>query len=115
MSNKLTTQSYFIKRLKDSGYEVWKIFDNYNESDPRAWTILIDPGVSSVFCTCYVNHEVLEDNFFEIYDGGRFMPSKFKIRTDSIEVIVAHLVRYGINNKHSKPSRTNQSLSTTNE
>lgn len=112
MSNKLSTQSYFIKRLKDSGYEVWKVFDNYNESDPRSWTILVDPGIASVWITCYTNHEVLDDNFFEIYDGGRFMPTKFKIRTDSIEVIVAHLVRYGINNKRSK---TSKSLSNHNE
>lgn len=99
MSNKLTTQSYFIKRLKDSGYEVWKIFDNYNESDTRSWTIVIDPGVSSVFCTCYVNHESWDDNYFEFSDGGRFIPQKFKLRSDSIEVIVSHLVKYGINNK----------------
>jgi hypothetical protein len=101
VSNKLTTQSYFIKRLKDSGYEVWKMFDKYSESDTRSWTIIIDPGVSSVMCTCYVNHEEWEDTYFEFSDGGQFIPNSFKVRTDSIEVIVSYLVRYGINNKRS--------------
>jgi len=101
VSNKLTTQSYFIKRLKDSGYEVWKMFDKYSESDTRSWTIIIDPGVSSVMCTCNVNHEEWEDTYFEFSDGGQFIPNSFKVRTDSIEVIVSYLVRYGINNKRS--------------
>lgn len=112
MSNKLTTQSYFIKRLKDSGYEVWKVFDNYNESDARSWTIVIDPGIASVFCTCFLNHESWEDNYFEFSDGGRYIPQKFKLKTDSIEVVVAHLVRYGINNKR---ANNNKRLNNSNE
>ena len=35
MANKITTQCYFIKRLKDSGYLVYRLFDEYSESDPR--------------------------------------------------------------------------------
>jgi hypothetical protein len=100
MANKITTQSYFIKRLKDSGYVVYKIFDEYSEADPRNWTVLIDPGCASIFCTCYVNHpQMFGDTFFEFYDGGQFLPEKFKLKTDSIEVIVSWLVKYGINNK----------------
>jgi len=100
MANKLTTQSYFIKRLKDSGYMVYKIFDGYSEADPRSWTVMIDPGNASVFCTCYLNHkELFGETFFEFYDGGQFIPEKFKLKTDSIEVIINYLVKYGINNK----------------
>ena len=100
MANKITTQSYFIKRLKDSGYIVYKIFDQYSEVDPRSWTVMIDPGNASIFCTCYTNHEGLfEGSFFELYDGGQFIPEKFKLKTDSIEVIISYLVKYGINNK----------------
>ena len=51
MANKITTQSYFIKRLKDSGYVVYKIFDEYSEADPRNWTVMIDPGNASVLCS----------------------------------------------------------------
>jgi hypothetical protein len=100
MANKITTLSYFVKRLKDSGYVVFKIFDEYSEADPRNWTVLIDPGHASVFCTCYVNHEeMFGETYFEFYDGGQFIPTKFKLKTDSIEVIITHLVNYGINNK----------------
>ena len=100
MANKVTTQSYFIKRLKDSGYMVYKIFDGYSEADPRNWTVMIDPGNASVFCTCYVNHkDLFGETFFEFYDGGQFIPEKFKLKTDSIEVIISYLVKYGINNK----------------
>jgi len=100
MANKITTQSYFIKRLKDSGYVVYKIFDQYGEADPRSWTVMIDPGNASILCTCYVNHkELFNETFFELYDGGQFIPEKFKLKTDSIEVIISYLVKYGINNK----------------
>lgn len=100
MSNKITTQSYFIKRLKDSGYVVFKMFDEFGEADPRSWIVLIDPGVASVFCTCYVNHkEMFGETYFELYDGGQYFPEKYKLKTDSIEVIIAHLVKHGINNK----------------
>ena len=100
MANKITTQSYFIKRLKDSGYMVYKIFDEYGEADPRSWTVMIDPGNASVFCTCYVNHHgMFGETFFEFYDGGQYIPERFKLKTDSIEVIISYLVKYGINNK----------------
>jgi hypothetical protein len=100
MANKVTNQSYFVKRLKDSGYIVYKIFDNYSEADPRAWTVMIDPGVASVYCTCYQNSkEMFGESYFEFYDGGQFLPEKFKLKTDSIEVILTWLVKYGINNK----------------
>ena len=75
MANKITTQSYFIKRLKDSGYMVYKLFDEYAESDPRSWTVMIDPGHASVLCTCYVNDEAMfGDTYFELNDGGQYIP-----------------------------------------
>ncbi len=97
-NNKITTLGYFIKRLRDSGYYAYKLFDGYSEVDPRAWTIIIDPGVSSVFCTCYVN-DFMNDTYFELYDGGQYILGKIKIKTSSYEVLVTHLVEAGINNK----------------
>jgi hypothetical protein len=99
MSNKITTQGYFIKRLRDCGYSVWKLYDAYSDDDPRAWTVIIDPGHASVLCTCYINAKAFGVTTFEIYDGGQFIPEKFKVSTDSIEVIVSYLVKFGINNK----------------
>lgn len=100
MSNKITTQSYFIKRLKDSGYVVFKLFDEFSEGDPRSWVIMIDPGCASIICTCYLNHkDMFGESYFEFYDGGQYFPERYKLKTDSIEVIISHLVKHGINNK----------------
>ena len=101
MSNKLTTLGYFLKRLRDSGYYAHKIFDDYNEGDCRLWTIVIDPKVSSIFCTCYSGDPTFGDReaFLELYDGGQYLPNRLKIKTMSFEVLIEHLVRHGINNK----------------
>ena len=100
-ANKISTQGYFIKRLKDSGYVVYRIFDNYSEVDPRKWTILIDPSVSSVFCTCYDKLYHFSNNpIFEFYDGGQFINDKVKLSTDSFEVILDFLNNNNIINKH---------------
>lgn len=99
--NKITTCSYFIKRLRDSGYVADKLFSEYGQHDPRSWTAIIDPGVSSVLVTCYNNHSNLGEEYFEIYDGGQFIPNNFKIKTSSIEVVIEYLVKFGINNKAS--------------
>ena len=100
MSNKLTTLGYFKKRLRDSGYVVDDLYRSYNRTDPRAWSVVIDPHYSSVFCTCYMNESDLDDDYFEIYDGGQFVkPGRVKIKTSSIEVFISYLVKMGINNK----------------
>jgi hypothetical protein len=97
----ITNQSYFVKRLKDSGYVVWKIFDKYSEIDPRQWTVCIDPELSSIFCTYYVNGGLFGDEtFFELYDGGQYVPSNVKLKTSSIEIIIQYLMKWGIHNKH---------------
>lgn len=97
--NKITTCSYFIKRLRDSGYVADKLYSEFNEADPRSWVAVIDPGVATVFVTCYNNHNELGEEYFEIYDGGQYIPNNFKIKSSSIEVIVEYLVKFGINNK----------------
>jgi hypothetical protein len=55
--------------------------------------------VSSIFCTCYVNDPFLDESYFELFDGGQFIPGRLKIKTSSYEVLIEHLVKYGINNK----------------
>ena len=99
--NKVTTYSYFIKRLRDCGYVVDKIFNEYAYSDPRSWTVIVDPNVASIIITCYNNHNDMGEEYFEMYDGGQFVPERFKIKTSSIEVIVEYLVKFHINNKSS--------------
>ena len=99
MSNKLTTLGYTLKRLRDSGYYACKIFTEYSEVDPRAWTIVIDPKGTSVLCTCYVNDPFIGETYLELYDGGQFIPGRLKLKTSSFEVLIEQLVQYGINNK----------------
>lgn len=108
MANKLTTLGYFKKRMRDSGYLVDDIFRNFSPADPRAWTVIIDPGIASIFCTCYINankedikHSQAGEFYFELYDGGQFIPGKFAIKTNSIEVLIEWLIKFNINNKAS--------------
>lgn len=100
MKNNIKTLSYLVKRLKDSGYETWKIFDKYNETDSRKYTILIDPFGSAVYCTCYENLEDVGDVWFEMHDGGQYIPFRFRIKTDSFEVIAKYLNEWGVIKKY---------------
>jgi len=94
--NKITTLSYFIKRLKDCSFQTWKITDCYAKSDPRKWTILIDPGNSSLFITCYENKDFKGEMMFEFNDGGRLFPRNYSLKTSSMEVVITILIEKGI-------------------
>ncbi len=98
VKNKIKTAGYFIKRLKDNGFVVLKIWNAYNTADPRRWTVLVDPGYHSVFVTCFTNKDEKGEVLFEIDDGGNNFNKGFYIKTDSIEVIVNNLLEKGINN-----------------
>ena len=97
--NKLTTVGYFIKRLRDSGYITDKVFTDYSESDCRSWTVIVDPRGCSVFITCFNNQNYIGEEFFEINDGGQYVPDRFKLKTSSIETLIEYLVKFNINNK----------------
>jgi len=96
--NKVRTPSYFIKRLRDNGFIVIKLFNVYSKDDPRIWTIMVNPSEASVLITCYVNKENINEVLFEIHDGGKRIPKNFFIKTDSIEVIIDYLIRHGVAN-----------------
>lgn len=97
--NKPTTLGFFMKRLRDCGYNVEKLYIGYSDMDPRIWTVVIDPYGASVFCTCYVNKSNFGDDYFEFYDGGQFLPN-YKIKTQSVEVLIEHLNKCGIVHKN---------------
>jgi hypothetical protein len=99
--NSIKTPSYFCKRLRDNGYIVLKIFQGFNEADPRRWTVLVDPGGASLFITCYTNKDFAGEVMFELNDGGILFPKNWSIKTESIEVIVTLLITKGINNNPS--------------
>jgi hypothetical protein len=95
--NKISTLGYFVKRMKDSGYIVWKMFNKYAMEDPRKWTILINPGDESVLITCKVNVETRAGSpHFDIYDGRQLNFKNFALITDSMEVIITHLIKTGV-------------------
>ena len=98
VSNKIKTAGYFIKRLKDSGFVVFKMFNAYSNSDPRRWTILVDPGVSSIYITCYSNKTEMNEVLFELDDGGLKFNKGTYIKTESIEILISLLIEKGVNN-----------------
>jgi hypothetical protein len=97
MKNKIKNCSYFIKRLRDNDFVVWKIFDEYNIGDSRKWTILINPGMESVYVTCYVNDEYLDyQASFSFSDDSARFKNNLKLKTTSMEVIMTHLIEHGV-------------------
>lgn len=97
-NNKLKTPGYFIKRLRDNGFVVIRIFSVFAKSDPRRWVVLVNPSDSSVFITCYANKNELGEVLFELNDGGARIPKNYNLKTDSIEVIIDYLITHGVAN-----------------
>ena len=97
--NKLKTAGYFIKRLKDNDFITFKVFDKYSETDPRKWTVLVDPGGSSVYVTCFENTPFRGEYLFSFNDGNQNFNNNFSLKTDSIEVVVSKLLRTGVQQK----------------
>jgi len=94
-NNRITTQSYTIKRLRDSGYIVDRLDAlSYQESDKRKWSIMVDNGVSSIILTCF------KDSSIQLYDGARFFNPNLRLDTDSVEVLIEYFNERGIVNKH---------------
>ena len=98
VKNKIKTPGYFIKRLKDNGFVVLKMFNAYSNADPRRWTVLVDPGYHSVYITCFTNKGEKGEVMFEFDDGGINFNKGFYIKTNSIESIVNNLIERGVNN-----------------
>ena len=102
--NKITTQGYFIKRLKDNGYVVWKIMDKYDhDTDYRKWTVMLNPSQESVLITCLINREGLNElPCFDFNDGGRLFQKNYSIKTESMEVIMNHLIEHHVSGDSNK-------------
>jgi hypothetical protein len=103
--NKVKTAGYVIKRLRDNGFIVLKVFGFFSKSDPRLWTILINPGETSVFLTCYLNKEKQDEIMFELNDGNQFIPRNMFLKTDSLEVLVEYLLSHNVTNSGYYPGK----------
>jgi len=97
--NKLKTPGYFIKRLKDNDFVTLRIFDKYSDSDPRRWTVLVDPAGASVFITCFENTPFKDEYLFQFNDGNQLFKNSFSLKTYSIEVVVQKLLKSGVRQK----------------
>lgn len=108
--NKISTMGYFIKRLKDNNFVVWKIFNKYGEADHRLWTVLVNPGEESVYITCYVNtDEIGSAPVFEILTGSSLFRNYAKIQTKSMEIIIKYLLERGVQ-QNSEAYRQSESV-----
>ena len=97
--NKLRTPGYFIKRFKDNDFVTLRIFNKYSQSDPRKWTVLVDPAGSSVYITCFENTPFKGEYLFSFNDGNQLFNNNFSLKTDSIEVVVQRLLKSGVRQK----------------
>ncbi len=97
--NNITTQGYFVRRLRNSGYITSRVYDRYSDSDQRKWTIVINPGEDSLLITCCDNGEWPYRGLYELNDGGRKIPKGYYVNTDSVEVIISHLLQFNIEAK----------------
>ena len=97
--NKITTGSYFLKRLRDSGFVAIRLFNEYGILDPRKWSIVVDPGGASLIITCYENKDSIGEVVFEFNDGGNRFIKNFNMKTKSMEVIITTLIEKGIPQK----------------
>ena len=94
--NKITTPSYFLKRLRDDNFYACRVYDSFSKDDHRKWVILLNPKSDSLFITCIDKGEWPYRGMYELDDGGRKVPKNFFINTDSIDVIVKHLSEFKI-------------------
>ena len=97
--NKLRTPGYFIKRLKDNDFVTLRIFNKYSQSDPRKWTVLVDPAGSSLYITFFENTPFKGEYLFSFNDGNQLFNNNFSLKTDSIEVVVQRLLKSGVRQK----------------
>jgi hypothetical protein len=103
--NKIYTPGYFIKRLRDNDFIVLRIFQDYKKDDPRRWTILVDPGDTSLFITCMNDPFVKGEVVFYFDDGDRLFAKNTMLKTSSIEIIVEKLITSGVKQSASDKSR----------
>ena len=104
MKNKVTTCGYFIKRLRDNGFKVNRIFSDYTSEDSRRWTVMLNPQTNALYITCYVNYDWTGDFKFELNDGHRF--KNLQLKTDSMEVIMTKLIEKDILPSEEKRDKT---------
>lgn len=101
VKNKITTAGYFLRRLRESGFVAIRLYSKFGDHDPRKWSIMVDPEGASLVITCYQNKEYNGDVSFSFDDGGANFIPNFKLRTQSMEVMITTLLEKGVSQKGS--------------
>lgn len=92
MANNIDTPGYFIKRLRDAGFIVIRLFDKFAPEDSRKWMVCVNPSQESVIITCYNTFGEDRDLIkFQIDDGNVKWPKNFFLNTSSINIVIAEL------------------------
>lgn len=88
--NNLYTQSYFVKRLVEAGFDVKRLNIEFETKDTRKWTILVNfkdvPQKCNIIITCIKNST--DDFFFKLMTIDSI---EFCIRTMSMEIVIEQL------------------------
>lgn len=98
MANNISTPGYFIKRLRDAGFIVIRLFDKFAPEDSRKWMVCVNPSQESVVITCH--NVFLEDRDlikFQLDDGGNKWPKNYFLMTSSINIVIQELKEKEIN------------------
>ena len=98
MANKISTPGYFIKRCRDAGFIVIRLFDKFAPEDSRKWMVCINPSQESVIITCHNTFGEDRDLIkFQIDDGNVKWPKNFYLHTSSINIVINELKEKKIN------------------
>jgi len=106
--NKVTTQGYFIRSLRNAGYNTSRVYDRYSPEDIRKWTIVINANTDSIFITCVDKGEWPWRGLFHIDDASNIFPQGLYINTDSTDVILKHLDEFKVKKLDDKLNNNNE-------
>lgn len=102
MPNSIATPGYFIKRMRDAGFIVIRLFDKFTPEDSRKWMVCVNPSQESVIITCHNNFTEERDLIkFQLDDGNVKWPKNFYLNTSSINIVIQELKDKGVNTDNS--------------
>lgn len=87
--NKLYNQSYFIKRILDAGYNVFRLNIKFEKDDKRKWMILVNSKriqyKHNICITCFKGNENMDDFCFK-FQGQSLRD--FSLSTKSMNTVI---------------------------
>ena len=83
MNNQIETTDFLTFQQKVGKYELTtqKLDILYKQTDPRAWTAIINPLTNNIIVTYFINRHDLGDRNFDIISSNK---NYYEIETDDI-------------------------------